>query len=46
MSDLPAGQSWAHNVEAARAVGMHGIVVDADPSGAMRELVALVDRLS
>lgn len=36
----------AHNVEAAEAVGMHGIVVGADPNGAMRELVALVDQLS
>ena len=33
------------NVEAARAIGMHGIVVD-DPVPAMAELRALVDRLS
>ncbi|MEM7141467.1 MAG: HAD family phosphatase [Actinomycetota bacterium] len=31
------------NVEAARAIGMHGIVVGADPAVAMGELVALVD---
>jgi len=36
----------AHNVDAARGVGMHGIVVGADPTGAMADLVALVDRLS
>ncbi|MDW3217367.1 MAG: HAD family phosphatase [Acidimicrobiales bacterium] len=34
------------NVAAARGIGMHGIVVGADPATAMDELVALVDRLS
>lgn len=34
------------NVEAAAAIGMHGIVVGPDPSVAMAELVELVDRLS
>ncbi|GJM37202.1 MAG: phosphoglycolate phosphatase [Acidimicrobiales bacterium] len=34
------------NVAAARDIGMHGIVVGADPSAAMGELVALVDQLS
>lgn len=36
----------AANVEAARAVGMHGILVGADPAPAMQELRALVERLS
>jgi putative hydrolase of the HAD superfamily len=36
----------SHNVDAATGVGMHGIVVGADPVDAMAELVALVDRLS
>ena len=36
----------AANVEAARGVGMHGIVVDSDPAPAMAELRALVARLS
>lgn len=40
LDDMPA------NVEAARAVGMHGIVVGADPAPAMQELRALVERLS
>ena len=40
VDDMPA------NVEAARAIGMHGIVVEADPAPAMRELRALVERLS
>jgi putative hydrolase of the HAD superfamily len=35
-----------HNVDAARGLGLHGVVVDADPSNAMAELVTLVDRLS
>jgi putative hydrolase of the HAD superfamily len=35
-----------HNVDAARGVGMHGIVVGADPNLAMAELVALVNQLS
>ncbi len=34
------------NVDAAVAIGMHGIVVGADPGPAMAELNALVDRLS
>ena len=40
LDDMP------HNVDAARGLGMHGVVVDADPSEAMAELVALVDRLN
>lgn len=34
------------NVAAAESVGMHGIVVGSDPSPAMAELVALVDRFA
>ncbi|MDG2028080.1 MAG: HAD family phosphatase [Acidimicrobiales bacterium] len=34
------------NVQAARDLGMHGIVVGGDPAPAMTELVALVDQLS
>ncbi|MEQ8840039.1 MAG: HAD family phosphatase [Acidimicrobiales bacterium] len=36
----------AANVDAAVAIGMHGIVVEADPAPAMTELRALVERLS
>ena len=31
------------NVEAARRLGMHGIVVETDPSGALAELDRLLD---
>ncbi len=40
LDDMPS------NVEAAKDVGMHGIVVGGDPAPAMQELRALVDRLS
>lgn len=40
LDDMPA------NVDAARAVGMHGIVVEQDPAPAMAELRELVARLS
>jgi putative hydrolase of the HAD superfamily len=36
----------ASNVDAAKAIGMHGIVVDGDPAPAMAELRALVDQLN
>lgn len=39
VDDMPA------NVDAARDLGMHGIVVGADPAPAMAELRALVDRV-
>lgn len=40
LDDMPA------NVESARGIGMHGIVVGADPVPAMSQLRDLVDRLS
>jgi epoxide hydrolase-like predicted phosphatase len=40
LDDMPA------NVDAAKSIGMHGIVVGGDPSPAMAELRALVDQLS
>jgi len=40
LDDMPA------NVDAARGIGMHGIVVGGDPAPAMAELRALVDQLS
>lgn len=40
VDDMPA------NVETARDIGMHGIVVGRDPAPAMRELRSLIDRLS
>lgn len=39
VDDMPA------NVEAARALGMHGVVVGADPHPAMMELLTLVERV-
>lgn len=40
LDDMPA------NVDAARSIGMHGIVVGGDPAPAMAELRVLVDQLS